>query len=303
VSGRSPLALAALACAAVKGLEPVAAHEHPTHDRDIDTALVEDRLARRWLVRAPRTTAAGVRIEKESRLLDGLVTALPFAVPEVAGMASLPEGGRVMVQRTLAGVPLPTRALTPGRGLAAALGRALATIHDLPQHLVEEAGMPVYAAEEYRLRRLAEVDRAAATGHVPAALLTRWEKALEEVGAWRFVPCVVHGDLAGENVLIEHEAVVGVLEWAQTLVADPADDLAWLASTVDGEALDTVLEAYTQARRSPPDGDLIRRARLVSELAIARWLLHGVTTDDESVIKDAVGMLADLEADVAHTEW
>jgi macrolide phosphotransferase len=303
VPDRTPLALAALACAAVGGLEPVSAQTAATHGVDLDVAVVTDDLARRWLVRSPRTQAAGVRLEQEGRLLAALAGWLPFAVPDIAGTATLPEGGRAVVHRSLPGEPVGIEALPSGPGPAGALGRALAAIHDLPVRVVEDAGMATYGAEEFRLRRLAEVDRAAATGHVPAALLGRWEKALEEVGAWRFVPCVVHGDLAAENVLVEAGDVSGVLEWGETRVADPADDLAWLVAGAPDGAVATVLEAYAGTRRTPPDRDLARRARLSGELALARWLLHGTGSDDAAVVDDAVAMLGQLDAAVAGVPW
>ena len=61
--------------------------------------------------------------------------------------------------------------------------------------------------------------------------------------------------------------------------------------------------AYSAARRELPDRDLRRRARLAGELNVARWLLHGVSTDDPEVVADAVQMLADLDASVADAEW
>lgn len=293
---RSPLALAGLACAAVRGLEPVSAQSYAQHDREVNAAVVEDDLGRRWLVRAPRTPAAGARMDAEGRLLAELSGWLPFAAPEVSGTASLPEGGQGVVYRVLAGQPIDLSGLRPGPGLTAALGRAIAAVHDLPERLIEDAGLPVYTAEDYRQRRLAEVDRAAATGHVPSSLLERWEKALEEAGAWRFVPCVVHGDLASENVLVEGDEVVAVLEWGEARVADPADDLAWLVNGAGEAAVESVVESYALARRQPPDRDLARRARLAGELALARWLLHGVATGDQAVVDDAVSMLTDLDA-------
>jgi aminoglycoside phosphotransferase (APT) family kinase protein len=235
--------------------------------------------------------------------LEAIGAFLPFSVPEAAGSASLPEGGRAVVHRALPGTEVDPATLTPASPLTAAVARALAALHDVPERVVEDVGLPVYSAEEYRRRRLAEVDRAAASGHVPSSLLSRWEHALEEVGAWRFVPCVVHADLAGENVLTDGDQVTGVLEWAETRVADPADDFAWLASGCSPQTLDAVVTAYGAARRSAPDADLVRRARLAAELAVARWLLHGVSTDDAGIVDDARTMLADLEASVADQAW
>ncbi len=303
VSARSPLALAALASAAVRGLEPVHTRRLEATADDVDSAVIEDNLKRHWVVRAPRNTAAGVRMDQESQLIAQLMSWLPFGLPQAEGTAALRTGGRAVVHRQLPGNPVRPMELLHRPGLAAAFGRTVAAIHDLPVRLVEEAGMPVYSAEEYRFRRMAEVDRAAATGQVPTRLLTRWERAVEEVGAWRFVSCCVHGDLAGDNVLVQAETVTGVMEWSETRVADPADDLAWLAVGATEPALDGVLAAYTAARRETPDSSLRRRARLSGEFALARWLMHGVNSDDQTIVDDAVQMLTDLDATVQDTPW
>jgi len=60
--------------------------------------------------------------------------------------------------------------------------------------------------------------------------------------------------------------------------------------------LDSVMEAYTMGRRELRDPHLLDRARLASELALLRWLMYGVRTENADVIEDGRGMLADLEA-------
>ncbi|MFN8075854.1 MAG: phosphotransferase [Kineosporiaceae bacterium] len=303
MSARAVLALAGLADAAVRDLHPAQVQAAPPGADDVDGAVVVDTQGRRWWVRAPRTPAAGARLDAEARLLDVLAPQLPFAVPRVAGTARTKDGGRAHVSQQPPGRPLDLAVLARDPQLAAAVGRALAAIHDVPAAALEEAGAPVYTAEEYRQRRLAAVDRAAATGHVAAALLSRWEKALEEAGAWRFSPCTVHADLAAESVLVDGGAVSGVLDWAQARVADPADDLAWLVVGLSAQACGPVTAAYAQARADAVDADLMRRARLAGELAVARWLLHGVGTDDDDVVTDAVQMLDDLAASVGEEPW
>ena len=81
-------------------------------------------------------------------------------------------------------------------------------------------------------------------------------------------------------------------------MADPADDLAFVAVGADERALDAVLESYAVARFEQPDRHLADRARLAGELALARWLMHGVRTEDRTVVDDAVGMLRELDSDV-----
>ena len=296
---RSPLALAALATVAVPGLDAIDVRRPRHPSAGTDAAIVIDAEGRRWVVRAPQSPAAGAALEAEVGLLAGLgahvdAGLLPFDVPRPAGFVDLPEGGRAVVHPQLPGRPLRLEDLGPGPGLAAEVGRAIAAIHELPPETVEDAGLPVYEADAYRQRRLAEVDEAARTGRVPTGLLRRWEHALEDVAMWRFRPVMVHGDLSADHVLCSADRPVAVLGWSEAKVADPADDLAWLLVAAPHEGVDAILEAYTMRRTEMRDPHLADRALLAGELALARWLLHGVRLEDEAIIDDATAMLVEL---------
>jgi aminoglycoside phosphotransferase (APT) family kinase protein len=300
---RSPLVLAALSTQAVRGLEAVSVEAAPDRG-DVDVAVVTDADGVRWVVRAPRTSAAGAALEAEVAVLLRLapyVTAgvLPFAVPVPRGFAPLPEGGRAVVHPYLDGSPLDLDRLGPGPGLAADLGRVVAAIHELPTSVVADAGLPLYTADEYRSRRLSEIDEAAATGHVPTTLLRRWEDALEDVALWKFQPTVVHGDLGAEQVLASGTRVRSVTGWSGARVADPADDLAWLLVAAPPDATDSILEAYRLRRTELSDAHLEDRALLAGELELVRWLLHGVRGGLDDVVADAVEMLRELDGAVA----
>ena len=304
---RSPLALAALATAALPGLDAYDVRRSAPQGPGIDAAVVVDAQSNRWVVRSPQDARAGAALEAEVALLQTLVVhvdagRLPFQVPRPAGFAQLPEGGRAVVHAQLPGRPLRLELLGPGPGLAAELGRAIAALHELPLSTAEDAGLPIYDADAYRRRRLAEVDEAAGTGHVPSALLRRWEAALEDVALWRFQPTLVHGDLSADHVLCSATAPTGVLGWSEAKVADPADDLAWLLVAAPHEAVDPILEAYTHRRTEMSDRHLSARALLAGELALARWLLHGVRSQDQSIIDDAKAMLQELETHAAEAD-
>ena len=283
---RTPLALAALASAAVPGLDPVTVGGVPSApDSDYDIAFVTDRENRRWVVRAPRTPAAGARMEMSVQLLGLVGRRLPFAVPVVRGFVDVPVDGRAEVYPFLPGQSLDFAALPAGQGLAVELGRALAALHNLDPQLFDEAGLPAYDADAYRSRRLSDLDRAAATGRVPTALLARWERALEDVSLWRFAPTPIHGDLTGDQVLVTfgdaEDASTGkvraVTGWEDAKVADPADDFAALVAEADPAAVETVLEAYAHTRVERPDPNLLIRARLASELGLLAELRRALT--------------------------
>jgi aminoglycoside phosphotransferase (APT) family kinase protein len=298
---RSPLALAALASVAVPGLDVYDVLRSPHTDSDFDVVIVRDATGKRWVVRAPRRATAGAALEAEKGLLIALARAkdaglIDFDVPYPAGAAPLTEGGRAIVYSEVPGAPLVLASLQPGPGLTAALGRTLAQIHELPPSLVEDQGLAAYSAESYRERRMAELDAGVQTGKVPPRLSDRWERQLENVAWWRFETTVVHGDMGEHQLMVSEGHVTGVVDWMDARVADPADDLAWLVASASSDVLDTITEAYTAARREVRDPHLLDRARLASEMALLRWLMYGVRTENSDVISDGVGMLYDLEA-------
>ena len=298
----SALALAAMASVAVGGLNPtrLALPQSETPERHIIGVI--DTQGRHWEVHEARTDAVGASLEAEAEVLrrigrvvdDGR---LSFDVPRVAGSLRQKDA-HIHVRSHVEGKPIPVETLRPGPGMSAGLGKALGEIHELSMTVISEAGMPVYDAEEVRRRWLSLLDDTAATGRTPPALLGRWEQALEDTALWRFRPTVVHGDLAEENVLVAGGTVVAVRGWSQAHVGDPAEDLAWVYSSAPVDCLDSIEDAYDIARSEGVDRHLRERAELVSELSLARWLLHGVRTGDKPVINDAVAMLEDLAAQV-----
>src|SRR4051794_14308053 len=174
----------------------------------------------------------------------------------------------------------------------------MAGIHDLPQSMVDRADLPSYTADEFRQRKLNELDQAATTGRIPAALLRRWEHALEDVTLWKFNPCVVHGDLHEDNLLIADGHVTSVAGWTDLRIGDPADDFAWLIAVHEQAFADVVLEAYHEYRKEPVDPHLMRRAALAAEFALAQWLVRGLAAGDEAMVSEAQDMLAELESDI-----
>jgi aminoglycoside phosphotransferase (APT) family kinase protein len=305
---RSPAFLAALASAAVPGLDPMSVEALPsTPDQSFDVAFVQDTEHRRWVVRAPRTDVAGAEMDRTVALLALLGRRMPFAVPAPKGFVALAEGGRAAVYPYLPGHNLDFAELPAGPGLAAELGRALAALHNTDRALFDEAGVPSYDADAYRTRRLAELDRAAETGRVPTTLLGRWESALEDVSLWRFAPTPTHGDLTGDHVLAVFEddsdastgRVRAMTGWEGAKVADPADDFAALVADAPAEALETVLEAYAHARVERPDANLLVRARLVGELGLLSALMGGLARQDAGAVEVLTTQLRRLD-DAVH---
>ncbi|RNI21064.1 phosphotransferase [Flexivirga caeni] len=300
---RSPLALAALATAAVPHFDPTSVQGTSSAGDDrFQIAYVTTSDGTQWVVRAGLSTAAGAQMEQSDGLLRLLTKRVPFSVPRIEGIATTDDGTVVAVQPRLPGASLVWRELQPGSVIARSIGRALAAVHDVDPRAVEEAGLPAYDADAYRARRLATLDRAAATGHVPPGLLSRWERALEEVALWKFATCTVHGPLEGSHVLVDGNEVSAITGWEQAAVSDPATDFAVLSVLAEPDAFDTVLEAYAGARHDTIDPHLERRVRLAAELQRVNALMDAVSSGDDELVRRRAAALRRLEEHVQDDE-
>jgi aminoglycoside phosphotransferase (APT) family kinase protein len=306
---RSHLTLAALATSAVAGLDVAGAQQFGSRSHgDFESALVTGADGRHWIIRVP--TSERAEAEQSADLVAlralsvGVRSRLPFSVPTFAGQTPI-DGTRAVVYEFVYGTKLRSDTLQAGDELAGSVGRAIAAIHALPTSFVADSGLPVLSSTDLMRDSVTLMDRASATGFVPAALLGRWEQAMEDAALWQFVPTVVNGSLASASFLIANDAVTGVLGWQGLSVGDPARDLYWLLATPPGVA-DTAIDAYTLSRGTS-DRQLAKRARLYSELEVAKWLLHGMQERDTEIVDDAVQMLArlvdgasDLERSLVH---
>ncbi|MGM7668820.1 phosphotransferase [Microbacterium sp. A93] len=296
--------LAALASAAIPDLSPTGVVGSPDDPRDFSAAVVFDRQGSQWRVRSPLHEEAAMRLETELQVLSGFTAGiragLPFRVPSVAGAVRL-DGMRTFVYHDMPGVEMELEELAElGSRTSEDIGRVIAAVHALPAHVVENADLPVYTADQFRQRRLNELDQAATTGRIPAVLLRRWENALEEMELWDFTPVVTHGDLHEDNLLVDQDRLVSVTGWTDLHIGDPAEDFAWLASSGNQSFTEDVVTAYWQHRSGGivQDEHLLRRAVLAAEFALAQWLVRGLAARDEEMSSEAEAMLGELRADV-----
>jgi len=300
---RSHLTLAALATSAVPGLDVAGASVFgASHGGDFDAALLTSRDGRHWIIRAPRNARAESEQSADlvalRSLSAGVRTRLPFAVSSFAGQAPL-GGTRAIVYEFVYGTKVPLGSYTYGAdSLAASVGTAIAAIHSLPTSFVADAGLPVMTAGECLRASVAVLDRAAATGLVPAALTGRWERATEDAKLWQFQPTVTNGSLNADSFLSADGVVTGVLGWQDLRVSDPARDLQWLLA--NSPVAETALDAYAKVLGAG-DRQIKQRAMFYAELEVAKWLLHGTETRSTEVVDDAVAMLTAL-ADSVHND-
>lgn len=285
------LTLAALAVMAVPDLD---VHNTRLIEDALDgvNAAVLSTSRGELMVRHATTSWADSHLGAEAAVLraftEGTRNLLPFAVPTLLGVAAN-DSGRALVTDFLPGDLVDERELGADSLVLASLVAALRAVHSLPISVAADAGVSIRSARDVRndVERL--VERADATRLVPASLIARWQLWLDDVRLWQLEPAIVHGELGWQSVRVSGNSVTAMLDWASFTVGDPAIDLAWLLGFGD-DVFESAFGHYRIEREvSDPDA-FITRARFAHELEIARWLLHGVESHDQSVVNDAVQM-------------
>ena len=302
---KTPYELAALATVAVPRLEVAGLRPPQFSDEVLSVTGLIDTSGDRWMVVCPHDTVGGLDMEAQNAVLERLGKAhdfskIPFEVPRPAGFTRTPEGDRVMVHRDLGGHVMETSDFDDPHLLPASLGNALAALHNLPELIYTGVNLPAYSAIECRDRHQAVLDEAAQEVVIPANLWDRWEESLENLSLWRFLPSPIHGDLSETSIHVDHGRVCALTGFSSAHVGDPAVDIAWVFARASDEFLERFHEAYQQTR-SEKDLHLLERAELLSELAVVRWLVHGLHSGDSEIVDEARAMLSELSASVGES--
>lgn len=303
---KTPLELAALATAAVPGLSVAGLREPQFADEVLSVTGIIDSAGNKWTVTCPHSSVGGLDLDAQSGVLSRLAKAkdakkIPFDVPRIHGTTLTPEGDRVIVHQDLGGHPMSDDDFDNPNLLPASLGKALAALHNLPPVIYTGINLPAYSVAECRERHLAMLDEVASQVLIPANLWNRWEAALEDLSLWRFPAAPIHGDIQGNSVIVEAGIVRAMTGFTSAHVGDPAQDIAWVLASASDAFLERFRAAYSQ-ERTVADLQLFTRAQLLSELAIVRWLVHGLHAEDRSIISDARHMLSELSTDLGDAQ-
>ena len=214
-----PVELLALAAEVLPSTDLTDSRATRGQDHDV---LVVPQVA---VVRVARHDAAAADTPRRTALLGRLArVGLPFAVPEpLTGVLHL--GGRTAVATSwVAGAARPKGEADP-ESLAGLL-RALREVS------LEELGDVLDQPHAYAGReRWYELMLHEAIPRLPVRLRDEARRRTDEAAALEPVEaCLVHGDLAGENVHWDDRGrVVGVIDWDLATAFDPAVDVACLA--------------------------------------------------------------------------
>jgi aminoglycoside phosphotransferase (APT) family kinase protein/8-oxo-dGTP pyrophosphatase MutT (NUDIX family) len=197
--------------------ERVADRAEPHEGWDTVATVVEGT----WLDRVPRFPDAEEQLRNEVRLMPRLAPLLPLEVPVPIVLDESPLRVR---HRLVQGELAVRTTLTADDGRR--LGEFLRALHDMPVNIYVESGIPDAPAARAELLATLERMLHRVVPVVPAEHQEAGKDLLRRV-ALRTPTTLVHGDLAAHHVTSGPAGIVGVLDWKDARVADPAVDLAW----------------------------------------------------------------------------
>lgn len=211
-------------------------------DAGWDNALF--RLGDQLAVRLPRRAIAAPLIVHEQTWLPRLAGRLPLPIPAPSRIGT-PACGypwHWSVLPWLAGEAADQHAPDPAQARPfAAFLRSLHTPAPADAPVNPVRGCPLHERApfaEARLQRLSNT-----TSLITSQIWQIWQAALD--APLDAPPLWLHGDLHPRNVLVEHGAISGIIDWGDITSGDPATDLAaiWMLFA-EPQARQAALAAY-----------------------------------------------------------
>jgi aminoglycoside phosphotransferase (APT) family kinase protein len=248
-----------------------------------------------WVFRLPKRKEVEPDVDREIALLPALRARLPIAVPfpERVGAPGADYPYRFAGYRFIPGTPalrLEPADLDLDR-FAAQMGGFLSALHAFPAEEAERLGVERRADPRLHAR-LREEALDLLEGVAPA-----YPEEARRAGAFladdRTVPApfegrpvLVHNDLQADHILIDPATreVVGVIDWGDVSVADPALDFAGLWHYGGGALVKRVLERYQGEVRS----DLERFARFSSACIAVSDLAYAVREESNAYARSGL---------------
>lgn len=191
-------------------------------------------------------------LEREAALTAALAPLLDLAVPDFRWLAppALGDTPAMGGYPRLPGVPALTwDGPLSTRACGVPLGAALAVLHGLDTARFARMGVPRDldpSLADWRDEAFGELDLVGASGTVTDDEAARLEVLLSApVSAAGVTARLLHGDLAAEHVLLDAAGVpVGLIDWSDACLGDPARDLGGLLHWGGEPLLDAALTAY-----------------------------------------------------------
>lgn len=199
-------------------------------------------LGEQMIVRMPSAQHYAEQVEKEQRWLPKLAPFLPLAIPTPLAMGEPALGypWKWSIYRYLPGEAAATAQINDLSDFATRLAQFLTALHRIdttdgplagPHSFYRGGPLSTYDVETRQAMSVLKdkIDVGVAT--------EVWEKALATI--WPSKPVWVHGDVSVGNLLVQDGRLIGVIDFGQLAVGDPACDLAIAWTLFKGESRET----------------------------------------------------------------
>jgi macrolide phosphotransferase len=266
---------------------------------DFLVAHARDEDCTTWMVRCPRRLDVIESATTENRALGLVRRHLPVAVPEWKIYS--PE---IIAYPKLDGTPAASidtenpqyiwyiDQQSPADKFIDSLDAVLAALHTINHSEVIEAGLRVLSPSESRQSLAQNMDKTRSMLGVSDFIWRRWQMWLNDDTYWPEHSALVHGDMHPGHMLVdEYHRLIGLLDWTEAHVTDPATDFVIYFATLGDSALTALLKRYEEAggRMWPRMHEHIVEMYSAYPVTIATFVL---TTGEETHLELAKTMLA-----------
>lgn len=236
------------------------------------------------IVRFPRNDEVAQATRRELCLLPALQDHVSFEVPVptvVGSWAGRPFFGYTLIEgRPLCGAD---------QALAPALGEMLAELHDFPvEQAAELLGSPrAVTAWQERYQGLWQTIAEVALPELDRALADAVKRGFSEMVERPpvFPTCLIHNDLGPVHVLVGKGRPVGIIDFEDACLGDPATDLTPLVACLGTDALPDLVGRRDLGER------LDDRLRFYRWMGSIHAIIYGVR---EGVTEERVGGVQEL---------
>lgn len=270
-------------------------------------------LDRQYVVKIPRYPEAARWTEKEIEITRRLRGMLPVEIPAyvstlyqgelVAAAYGFMDGSLFTTQPVDEGIEKvdPDEFIkgSSGDGIAKQLGRILSSIHEVRSDHVSDI-LGKYVADDWsakiakwisQCRKVCEVVFSGTQRGKCGQLL---DSIWQEYSDFEFSQKFIHGDFGGWNMLFDPDKaeIVGLLDWADSRIGDPAKDFTELAYDFGREFAGRVLDHYGRDQ----DPHMLDRAELYLRLNGFQDLEYGLKNKSAFFMeRGKAAILAELE--------
>lgn len=247
----------------------------------------------RWVLRIPRRPDVAERAAVEGRLLQAVAPKLNVSVPD----------WRVHSSELIAYPLLPGK---PGLSLDAgepvwhfdaesewytrSFADVLASLHAVDPRELETTGVEVRTPAEAREKVRNDIARVTTEFDVAEMSQARWAAWLADDSYWPEWSTLTHGEIYPAHLLLEHEQIVGLIDWTTAAIDDPAKDFMFHQATVSPAAFDATVQRYV-ARGGRVWPKLAEHCAELFSTAPVNYGVYALLTEDPEHLAAAAAQL------------